>query len=312
METRAHHVLIGLFTVLAVAGALLFALWLGKANLDREYDRYEVSFNRTVSGLSPGSSVEYSGIKVGDVEQLWLEPDDPRKVRTRIRVYAGTPIKQDTRARLALANITGSMVIQLYNGTPESLPLAARHGELPLIIADPSPLSALLENGEDLMSNVNKLLSNANQLFSAQNSQRIGQTLQHLEQTTRVLSEQRADLAMALSQLAQVGQQTNTALTEITRLTRNANGLLDEEGRQLLSSAGESMAALERTTNRLDSLLAYNQGALDNGLQGLGDIGPAISELRGTLGALRRVTQRLEDDPSGLLLGREKIEEFAP
>lgn len=312
METRAHHVLIGLFTVLAVAGALLFALWLGKANLDREYDRYEVSFNRTVSGLSPGSSVEYSGIKVGDVEQLWLEPDDPRKVRTRIRVYAGTPIKQDTRARLALANITGSMVIQLYNGTPESPPLAARHGELPLIIADPSPLSALLENGEDLMSNVNKLLSNANQLFSAQNSQRIGQTLQHLEQTTRVLSEQRADLAMALSQLAQVGQQTNTALTEITRLTRNANGLLDEEGRQLLSSAGESMAALERTTNRLDSLLAHNQGALDNGLQGLGDIGPAISELRGTLGALRRVTQRLEDDPSGLLLGREKIEEFAP
>lgn len=312
METRAHHVLIGLFTVLAVAGALLFALWLGKANLDREYDRYEVSFNRTVSGLSPGSSVEYSGIKVGDVEQLWLEPDDPRKVRTRIRVYAGTPIKQDTRARLALANITGSMVIQLYNGTPESPPLAARHGELPLIIADPSPLSALLENGEDLMTNVNKLLSNANQLFSAQNSQRIGQTLQHLEQTTRVLSEQRADLAMALSQLAQVGQQTNTALTEITRLTRNANGLLDEEGRQLLSSAGESMAALERTTNRLDSLLAHNQGALDNGLQGLGDIGPAISELRGTLGALRRVTQRLEDDPSGLLLGREKIEEFAP
>lgn len=30
METRAHHVLIGLFTVLVVGGALLFALWLGK------------------------------------------------------------------------------------------------------------------------------------------------------------------------------------------------------------------------------------------------------------------------------------------
>lgn len=43
METRAHHVLIGLFTVLAVGGALLFALWLGKSSMDREYNYYEIS-----------------------------------------------------------------------------------------------------------------------------------------------------------------------------------------------------------------------------------------------------------------------------
>ena len=45
METRAHHVMIGLFTVLAVGGALLFALWLGKSSMDREYNYYEISFN---------------------------------------------------------------------------------------------------------------------------------------------------------------------------------------------------------------------------------------------------------------------------
>ena len=56
METRAHHVLIGLFTVLAVGGALLFALWLGKSSMDREYNYYEISFNRAVSGLSNGSA----------------------------------------------------------------------------------------------------------------------------------------------------------------------------------------------------------------------------------------------------------------
>lgn len=312
METRAHHVLIGLFTVLAVGGALFFALWLSKASIDREYQYYEISFNRAVSGLSTGSSVEYSGIKVGDVERLWLEPDDPRKVRARIRVYAGTPIKQDTRARLALANITGSMVIQLHSGTPDSPPLLGKRGEPPLIIADPSPLSALLENGEDLMSNINNLLRSANLMLSEENAGRIGQTLANLEQATSVLAEQRGDLSQALTQLAELGRQTNTALEEITRLTRNANGLLDDEGRQLLTSASQSMAALERSTSRLDALLEDNQGALNSGVKGLGDIGPALNELRGTLGALRRVTQRLEDDPSGFLLSREKIEEFAP
>ncbi|WP_313282231.1 MlaD family protein [Stutzerimonas balearica] len=312
METRAHHVLIGLFTVLVVGGALLFALWLGKSSIDREYEYYEVDFNRAVSGLSTGSSVEYSGIKVGDVERLWLEPDDPRKVRARIRVYAGTPIRQDTRARLALANITGAMVIQLHGGSPESPLLVGKRSDPPLIIADPSPLSALLENGEDLMSNVNSLLMNANALFSEENAGRIGRTLEHLEQATSVLAEQRSDLSAALGQLSQITEQTNTALGEITRLTRSANGLLDEEGRALLVSAAQSMQALERSTERLDSLLSNNQGALNNGLQGFNDLGPAINELRATLGSLRRVTQHLEDNPSGFLLGREKLEEFEP
>lgn len=32
METRAHHVLIGLVTVLVVTGAMLFGLWLTKSS----------------------------------------------------------------------------------------------------------------------------------------------------------------------------------------------------------------------------------------------------------------------------------------
>ncbi|MFG3693633.1 MlaD family protein [Stutzerimonas stutzeri] len=312
METRAHHVLIGLFTVVAVGCALLFALWLGKSSMDREYSYYDIGFSQAVSGLSSGSSVEYSGIKVGDVVQLWLEPDDPRKVRARIRVYGGTPIKSDTQARLALANITGSMVIQLHGGTPESPRLKGDPDNPPLIIADPSSLSALLENGEDLMSNINNLLLSANQIFSEENTTRLSRTLEHLEQATSVLSDQRGDLAQTLQQFNQLSQQANTVMGELSSLARNANGLLDEQGRSVLDSAAHSMKALDRTTARLDTLLEDNQGALNNGMQGFNELGPAINELRTTLGALRRVTQRLEDNPSGFLLGRDKLQEFNP
>nr|MBF0683940.1 MCE family protein [Pseudomonas sp.] len=312
METRAHHVLIGLFTVLAVGSALLFALWLGKSSIDQEYNYYDVGFSQAVSGLSRGSAVEYSGIKVGDVTDLWLEPEDPRKVRARIRVYGDTPIRQNTRARLALANITGSMIIQLHGGTPTSPRLEGERRNPPLIVADPSPLAALLENGEDLMSNINNLLVSANKIFSDENTTRLSQTLTHLEQATSVLAEQRGDLSNALRQFSQLGEQTNGVLADISQLTRNANGLVDGQGRSLLNSAEQSMAALERATTRLDSLLADNQGALNNGLQGFNELGPAINELRTTLGALRRVTQRLEDNPGGFLLGRDKLQEFTP
>ena len=79
-----------------------------------------------------------------------------------------------------------------------------------------------------------------------------------------------------------------------------------------MDSAAQSMSALDRTTSRLDTLLEENQGALNNGMQGFNELGPAINELRSTLGALRRVTQRLEDNPSGFLLGRDKLQEFNP
>lgn len=312
METRAHHVLIGLFTVIAVGCALLFALWLGKSSMDREYSYYDIGFSQAVSGLSSGSSVEYSGIKVGDVTELWLEPDDPRKVRARIRVYGGTPIKTDTQARLALANITGSMVIQLHGGTPEAPRLEGDRDEPPLIVADPSSLSALLENGEDLMSNINNLLLSANQIFSEENTARLSRTLEHLESATSVLSEQRGDLAQALQQFNQLSQQANTVMGELSSLARNANGLLDDQGRSVLTSAAQSMDTLDQATARLDKLLEDNEGALNNGMQGFNELGPAINELRTTLGALRRVTQRLEDNPSGFLLGRDKLQEFNP
>lgn len=312
METRAHHVLIGLFTVIAVGCALLFALWLGKSSMDREYNYYDVGFRQAVSGLSTGNSVEYSGIKVGDVSDLWLDPEDPRKVLARIRVYGDTPIKHDTQARLALANITGSMVIQLHGGTPESPRLEGPRSDPPLIIADPSPLSALLENGEDLLSNINNLLLSANQIFSQENTSRLSRTLEHLEQATSVLSEQRGDIRRALQQFGQLSEQANTLMGDLSALAQNANGLLDDQGRSVLDSAAESMDALNRSTARLDRLLADNEGSLNSGLQGFNELGPAVNELRSTLGALRRVTQRLEDNPSGFLLGREKLQEFTP
>lgn len=312
METRAHHVLIGLSTVLAVAAALFFALWLGKSRLDREFDHYEILFKHSVSGLGVGSPVEYSGIRVGDVEQLWLDPQDPRMARARIRLDSGTPVKRDTRARLVLANITGARSIQLFGGTPQSPPLESTDGKPPLIVADPSPLSTLLDEGDDVLSSINSILTGASYFFSTENASRLSRTLEHLEQATGALAEQRTDLRLAMQQLNQLGEQTGILLEETTRLAHNTNGLLNDGGRQLLASAQRSLSAFERSTARLDRLLEDNQQALDNGLNGIADLGPAINELRTTLSSLRRVTRHLEDNPSGFFLGREQMQEFTP
>jgi phospholipid/cholesterol/gamma-HCH transport system substrate-binding protein len=312
METRAHHVLIGLFTVIVVAGALLFGLWLAKSSVDSAFQDYEVVFNEAVSGLSKGSSVQYSGIKVGDVVSLRLDPKDPRRVLARIRLGGDTPIKEDTQAKLALNGITGTSIIQLSGGTPQSPALKGKGSQLPTIVASPSPIARLLNNSNDLMTSVNLLLHNANRLFSPENIDRVSTTLANLEQTTGTIADQRDDIRLALQQLVVISKQAGKTLEQTSALMRNANGLLNDQGKQMFTSAEHAMHSLERSTATIDQLLSSNKESLNNGIQGLNGLAPAVRELRDTLSSLRAITRRLEANPGGYLLGNEKNKEFTP
>jgi phospholipid/cholesterol/gamma-HCH transport system substrate-binding protein len=312
METRAHHVFIGLFLVVAIAGILLFSLWLGKSSSKLELVYYDVLFNEEVSGLTAGSAVEFSGIKVGEVESLQLDQQDPRKVWARIRLSGGTPVKQDTHARLSLANITGSALIRLFGGSPNSPILQGIDGKNAVIIADKSPISRLLANGENLMGNIDSMANNLNKMLSDENVRSLSLTLSHLEQVTEVFASHRNDLAETTRQISTLSQQASAVMTDISHLTKNTDKLLDNQGRNVLNSTALSMANLERVTHQLEQLLNNNQAPLQNGMQSLNNLGPALQELRAALSSLNRLSHRLEEDPSGFLLDREKKQEFQP
>ncbi|MCU1718533.1 MlaD family protein [Pseudomonas sp. 5P_3.1_Bac2] len=305
MEPRAHHVLIGLFTVALLAGALLFGLWLNHSSSEHETRDYDVIFKEAVSGLSQGSAVQYSGIKVGDVISLRLDPIDPRKVRARIRVSATTPIKLDTHARLSITGVTGAAIIQLHGGSPKTPMLEGVDGKPAQIIADPSPLARFMANGEDLLLSVTNLLNRAHTLFSEQNVENISRTLDNIQQTTASIAGQRDELHNALEQMGSASQ-------EAAELMRNANQMLAGSGRDSLESASRTLASLERSASAVEQLLHSNQGALNNGMHGVAELGPAMTELRETLGSLRGFARRLEEDPAGYLLRSDSIKEFQP
>lgn len=312
MEPRAHHVLIGLFTLLSLACALVFALWLGKASADRDYAWYEVIFDRGVSGLSEGSPVKYSGIEVGDVTELRLDPDDPRNVRALIRVYEDVPIKEDTRAGLALTNITGSMSIDLNGGTPGSRKLTGNRESPPVIHAEPSAFTTLMATSEKLFAKLDRVLTNANAMVSEENARNLTRSLKNIEAMSSGLMDQRTELRNLVTSFDELSEQTETTLETFRQFGLTANSLLDNEGRQMVATAQRAMNSLETTTARLEALTARNEGSLDQGLQGIGELAPAMRELRTTLRNLDSLIYRFEDDPAGLLLGRDPIQEFNP
>ncbi|NLJ91898.1 MAG: MCE family protein [Aeromonadales bacterium] len=312
METRAHHILIGAFTLLVAVAILLFSLWMVKSGSQQDTRLYSVEFHEAVSGLTVGSAVEYSGIRVGEVERLSLNPNNPAVVLAQVRISKQVPIKQDTKARLALANITGASNIQLSGGTPTSPNLEAPEGQLPLIIAEPSPFAKLRLNSEEVITGFKSLLDNANQLFSKENGENFSQMLANLNATTGIVAEQKDDISAGIKNLTQASQQINDTMSQAARMLSQLEGQLNTKGEQVLTNADRTLASLAKISNDLDQLLTNNQQALNSGLQGMMEIEPTLRELRSTLATLGDMARKLDAEPSRFLRGGEDVREFQP
>ncbi|MGO2133145.1 MAG: MlaD family protein [Halomonas sp.] len=312
MEPRAHYVLIGLFTVVSIVGALLFALWIGRADADSDQNYYEITFNQAVSGLAVGNTVQYNGIKVGNVSSLNLDPSDPSKVRTLIRVANSTPVTTDTRARLALANITGSMNIQLQGGTTDSPKLVGTKQKPGIIPAARSSLSSLMDNGESMIAASDRLLSQANQLLSDENVTRVSDILTNVDRLTQSLATQSESIEPLISGLGTLTTQAERAMDSINAAGASARELLDNSGQQAMNSASQAMQSLAEVSHDLLQIGTEHSGDIDSALRGLGGLDPAMQELRNTLGSFSLLLRRLNENPTQTLLGGDSPEEFKP
>ena len=310
MEPRAHHFLIGLFTIITAAAALIFALWLGKTSNEREWAWYEVAFDYTVGGLAEGNPVLYNGVNIGDVVSMRLLRDSPGEVRVLVRVDETIPMHEDTRASLVLANITGSMSIEFSGGSQNSPLLIGSRENPPIIDAQRSALSGLLDNSQMLMNKADQLLHNANQLFSTDNIEQVSAILSNTREASETLVRKSAALDELFANLNQASGNASQAANQIAEVSGTADALLRNEGRSALRSMDRALGNFDAVMQRLNTLTSDNAGALDAGLQGMGELAPALRELRNTLNNLNRFTRRLDENPAGTLWGADTIKEL--
>lgn len=312
MEPRAHHVLIGLFTLLAAAAAVGFAMWMAKAHQQGKVDYFKVIFNEPVRGLSRGGAVLYNGIRIGEVKSLGLDPSDLRTAHARIAIDAAIPVRTDTQAKLVLTGITGVSVIELTGGSPLSPLLMEKNGEDPVIVATPSPLTQLLAGSDNLMTNISELIINAKAILSPENSQRFGNTLANLDELMTSFADRREDLKTLTGELTAATKQAGDTLRHASVLIESTNTLVSKEGVATFEHARRAMASLDKTSAALTKLIRDNSDAVSSGVRGLTELGPALQALRQTLTSIQTVTQNFDEGPSRYLLGRDKVQEFEP
>ena len=169
METRAHYVLIGIFTLAVGAGILLFAWWMARPERGAEPQLYDVLFKGEVYGIRVGSDVLFNGINVGQVKSVAFDPENPRKVRVRITVERGTPMRVDVIAEVVPEGITGMSAISLSLGPGDAPALESGPGEIPVIEGTPPVLAALRQDIPQLLTNANELLARIADVFDQAN-----------------------------------------------------------------------------------------------------------------------------------------------
>uniref|UniRef100_UPI003D767669 MlaD family protein n=2 Tax=Burkholderia cepacia complex TaxID=87882 RepID=UPI003D767669 len=134
-------------------------------------------------------------------------------------------------------------------------------------------------------------------------------SLVNLEQTTGAVADQRAEIATLISNLTEASRESTAAVRQANSTLRDANLLLNNDGKQIMVNTRDATASLERAAFRVETLLQNNQESLN---QGLAATGPAMHELQQALANLNTVLRRLDRNPAQYLLGGENIEETKP
>ncbi|MGL6043794.1 MAG: MlaD family protein, partial [Sandaracinobacteroides sp.] len=99
MENRHSYALVGAITFLLIVVLFGFVLWLARFSREDKTE-YDIFFGQSVSGLTVGSSVSFSGVPVGQVRQIALMPETPQFIRVRVELQPDTPILEGTTASL--------------------------------------------------------------------------------------------------------------------------------------------------------------------------------------------------------------------
>ncbi len=154
METRAPFVIVGAFVLAAIAAVFGFVYWLHNTGGLGPRATYHVQFDGSVPGLLVGAGVLFNGIRVGEVTDLGLAPDNPRRVNATISVAATTPVRADTRVGLEFQGLTGVPVISLEGGK-----LIMNSGEVPTLIAEPGAGQSMTQAARDALRKVDSVLS---------------------------------------------------------------------------------------------------------------------------------------------------------
>lgn len=315
METRANHIWVGFVTLLLLAGGAVFFVWLARLSHADE-KQYDIFFGQSVGGVANGSVVTYSGVPVGQVSSISIWKRDPQFVHVRITVAGDTPILLGTTASVS-ASFTGVSNISLTGGRSSRPPITCETTDcpegVPVIPPAPGLVGEILSSAPLLLERLATLTERLSRLVDDENQASITGILRNTNAISGEVAAASPELREALIALQATLAQSRATLAAFEGTFRTTDGLLATEGpllaadlRTTLGSAREAAGALERTLQNVEPLTRQLHTST------LPAADATLRDLRHTSETLRGLTERIEREGAGTLLGRAPLPDYRP
>ncbi|MDX9723651.1 MAG: MlaD family protein [Myxococcota bacterium] len=331
--SRAQKLRLGIFLLISGGIFVITMIALVGSSLLERRDTYIVRIEGSISGLEKGAQVRYNGIRVGRVDDMELDRDNPGQVVLTLSLEEGTPVTRDTVAVLNMQGITGLKVIELSGGD-ESSDLLEPGSEIPAggsdfdllterAVSIAAKIESLLDNlvevtgGESLqringvLANTQKLLETAEALL-AENRPGVQGVISSAELSTQRLAESIAELRETMSVIRMTVASIATWVdpAQVRAVLNKTSGVLDEakqrlgpdEFGQTIAATNTLLADGSRLVNTSDMTLRRTRD----------DLRRIFDELVTSSENLSDFSQMLLDNPSVLISGRSESERPLP
>jgi len=318
MENKAHYALIGTFVLIALFAVIAFVAWLSNAQLDQQFDEYEISFQGGVQGMSQGTEVRFNGLKVGDVTRLRIDPNDTNAVLVDIQVETDTPIDTKSIGRMEPLGLTGLNYIQIIPGG-EGFPLIK---ELPgkgpyRLVGEASRIEVLLGGGGSVIEAAQSALARVNTVMSEQGIADFHDILSNISQITGNIRDLDVDPALierTLVAIEQAAKDVSVAAMAVDVTAKDFDALVQNDVKSALARAEISMGELDKALGSIGTaadgtgdLITDGRDAINRlSNSGLTDMEETIDGIRRVVESLARVADSLEQNPTAFIAGTQK------
>ncbi len=273
METRANFVLIGSFTLAVIAAAFGFVLWFQSLHTTKARSPLRIVFEGPAAGLRNGGSVNFNGIRVGEVVSVKL--DNPRRVVALAMVENNAPLRKDTLVGLEFQGLTGVAAISLKGGEDAAPAVPLDEDGIPVLMADPNALQDVTEAIRGTLQNINRVV--------ADNQEAVKNSLHNLETFT--------------ASLARNARRIDDVMLKVDGLMGKAKGVVGKADNLMLGlntlAGGKDGGELFLTVKSIKELaddFDKRSGAL-------------MADGRRTLADISRAVNNLDRNPTRLLFG---------
>ncbi len=314
METRSNNVWVGTVTLVLLAIVAAFVIWVTQIGKGDQQD-FDIFFKQSVDGLSKGVAVNYAGVPAGAVSQIELWPQDPSFVRVRIQVSEKIPILQGTTATIQ-GSFTGGSTIQLNGGVKGAVAISEPGpgpGNVPVIPTKRGGLGELLSNAPVLLDRLATVTEKISEMLSEKNQL----SIQHILANTDRMSGQFADASpqvkATLAELQVTLRQASLSLASFERTSDSANAVLGSDGKALAKQLHDTIASAKDAADSLQSAMADAKPAIRQlSTSTLPEAEAVIRDLRATSKSLRAVTEKIDEQGAGAVIGGPKLPDYKP